>query len=139
MLVKPFVFKRPRVELVPLIDMFFLLLAFFIFGVFSMTLQQGIVVDLPRAKTASVSQEPALTISLSADGALALDHEPITLDALAGALQQEQRRRRDALVVINADRQVAHGVVIAVLDAVRGAGLLRVSFQTAPEGTPEGP
>jgi len=133
MLVKPFVSKRPRVEMVPLIDCFFLLLVFFIYGVFSMTMQQGIVVDLPRAKTASASQEPAVTISLLADGALALDHEPITLDALAAALRQEQARHRDALVVLNADRQVAHGEVIAVLDAVRDAGLLRVSFQTAPE------
>jgi len=117
--------------MVPLIDMFFLLLVFFIFGVFSMTVQQGILVDLPSAKTAGSTNEPALTISLTADGSLFLNQAPITVQRLGAALRHEQTRRPDLLVVINADRHVPHGSVIAVLDAVRDAGLQRVSLQAA--------
>jgi len=133
MLVKPVVSKRPRIEMVPLIDMFFLLLVFFIFGVFSMTMQQGIIVDLPSAASAASTKDDTITISLTADGSLSLNAEPLAIEALAPALRQEHVHLPNPLVVINADRQVTHGRVISVLDTVRQAGLQRVSFQTAPE------
>lgn len=119
--------------MVPLIDCFFLLLVFFIFGVFSMTMQQGIVVDLPAAQAGVSTQEAGLTISLTADGALFLNQDPVTLEALTGALRQEASRQTSGLVVINADREVRHGLVMSVLDSVRQAGLETVSFHTMPE------
>lgn len=129
MLINPFLSKRPRVEMVPLIDMFFLLLVFFIFGVFSMTMQQGLIVDLPKAETAvATSDEDLLTLSLTADGELFFNQQPVTLADLPETLQQHGTNA-EALVVINADRSVVHGTVMAVLDAVRQAGLSRVSFQ----------
>src|SRR3989338_431669 len=134
MLAKPFIPKRPRVEMIPLIDMFFLLLVFFIFGVFSMTMQQGLIVDLPAAETAvSAPEEDTVTISVTADGALSLDQEPATLPHLPAMLRQRRERLRDPLVAINADRATVHGTIMAVLDAVRAAGLTRVSLQAVPE------
>ena len=134
MLAKPFTPKRPRVEMVPLIDMFFLLLVFFIFGVFSMTMQQGLIVDLPTADTAvALPQEDTLTISVAADGMLHLDQDPASLPNLPAMLRQRQDRLHDPLVAINADRATIHGTVMAVLDAVRAAGLTRVSLQAVPE------
>ena len=134
MLVKPLILKRPRVEMVPLIDMFFLLLVFFIFGVFSMTMQQGLLVDLPPAQTAvSVTDEETLTISLTAEGGLFVNRQPVPLAQLPATLRQRETRLPDPVVTINADRRVPHGTVMAVLDAVRQAGLQRVSFQTTSE------
>lgn len=134
MLVKPFTSKRPRVEMVPLIDMFFLLLVFFIFGVFSMTMQQGLIVDLPTARTAVTSADKELlTVTVTAAGSLLLNGEPVTLSALPAALRGRRVGLADPLVSMNADRAVTHGLVMAVLDAVRQAGLQRVSFQTASE------
>ncbi len=133
MLVKPFIAKRPRVEMVPLIDMFFLLLVFFIFGVFSMTLQQGLLVDLPSAKTATSTKEPTVTISLIPEGGLFLNQQPTTLDALTASLQQIAGTQPRMVVSLNADQTVAHGRVLQVLDTVRHAGLQRVSFQAAPK------
>jgi len=133
MLVKPALSKRPRIEMVPLIDCFFLLLVFFIFGVFSMTMQQGLVVNLPAADAGVSTPEGRLTISLTADGALFLNQDPVTLEALTSALRQEANRQTGGLVVINADREVRHGLVMSVLDAVRQAGLETVSFHTMPE------
>ena len=131
MLTKPALVRRPRVEMVPLIDMFFLLLIFFIFGVFSMTTQQGLLVELPSAKTAAASQDPALAISVSAEGALLLNAAPISLAALPEALRQTSRSRPQANVAIHADRRVPYGRTIEVLDAVRQAGLQRVTFHAA--------
>ncbi len=133
MLVKPFIAKRPRVEMIPLIDMFFLLLVFFIFGVFSMTMQQGMIVDLPSAATAASTKEQAITISLTPDGGLFLNQQPITNNALATALEQTAAQHPQTIVNLNADQTVAHGRVMQVLDAVRQVGLQRVSFQAAPK------
>jgi biopolymer transport protein ExbD len=121
--------------MIPLIDMFFLLLVFFIFGVFSMTMQQGILVDLPTANTAASTQEDTISISLAADGSLFVNQQPVTLQHLEATLAQIRPAAPYPLVVINADRQVPHGTVISVLDGVRHAGYQRVSFQTAPESS----
>ncbi|MBI4354431.1 MAG: biopolymer transporter ExbD [Candidatus Omnitrophica bacterium] len=136
MLVKPFIAKRPRVEMVPLIDMFFLLLVFFIFGVFSMTLQQGLLVDLPSAKTATSTKEQTVTISLTQEGGLFLNQQPTTLEALNASLQQMAGTQPKTIVNLNADQTVAHGRVMQVLDTVRQAGLQRVSFQAEPKDGP---
>lgn len=135
MLVKPFTPKRPRVEMVPLIDMFFLLLVFFIFGVFSMTMQQGIMVDLPSAHTVASQQEETVTISLTAEGAMFFNQETVSMETLGSRLREAQRKQPSFLVIINADREARHGRVIEVLDAVRHAGLQRVSFQASPGTT----
>jgi len=130
MQIKAFPSKRPRIEMVPLIDMFFLLLVFFIFGVFSMTMQEGLIVDLPAAETAVTTTEESLTITVTAEGSLFLNQEPIALNDLSGSLRHHRLRAADPLVTIHADRRTVHGRVMAVLDAVRQAGLSRVSFQT---------
>jgi len=135
MQVSPFPFKRPvRVEMVPLIDMFFLILTFFIFGIFSMTMQEGILVDLPRAATADATKDEILTVSVAADGALFLDAQAVSVDQLAQRLRQEQGACPGALIVINADRAATHGTVVNVLDAVRASGFQRVSVQAESDG-----
>ena len=133
MQVNPFPFKRAvRIEMVPLIDCFFLLLTFFIFGVFSMTMQQGLLVDLPSAQTATSTDEQTMTISLTPDGGLFLNQQPMTREALAASLREAADATPQTLVSLNADQAVTHGRVIEVLDAVRQAGLQRVSFQAEP-------
>ena len=133
MRVKAFFAKRPRVEMVPLLDMFFILLVFFIFGVFSMTMSSGILVDLPAAATTEPLTPEVAVISLTADGRLFLNQEVMTVQTLPSRLQVLRAGRPEVPVVINADRQVTHGTVIEVLDTVRRAGIVRVSFRTKPQ------
>lgn len=133
MLVKAFPSKRrARIEMVPLIDMFFLVLTFFIFGVFSMTMQEGILVELPTAVSAASTQDETLTVSVSADGRLFLNREPVELDALGEALRARAGGAAGRLVILNADAAARHGLVVSVLDAVRLGGFQRVSFRTEP-------
>lgn len=131
--IKPFVAKRCRVELIPLIDTFFLLLAFFIFSVFSMSMQEGLQVDLPSAQTSAPSKEEALTITVTAEGTVLLNQEPVAVESLAGLLHERRAAFAQApLVRINADQAASHGTVMRVLDAARQAHLTRVSFQAQP-------
>ncbi len=124
--------RRPRVEMVPLIDMFFLLLVFFIYGVFSMSAREGILVDLPAAATSDVSKDEAQTVSVTAEGALFLNQRSVTIESLGTAFREARARQPEALVIINADRAARHAAVVEVLDTARQAGIQRVSFQTAP-------
>lgn len=131
--IKPFIAKRSRVELIPLIDTFFLLLSFFIFSVFSLSMQEGLQVELPLAQTSTPSKEDALTLTVDATGAVFLNQEPVALEALASLLRERRAALPKApLVLINADRAALHGTVMSVLDAVRQADLTRVSFQAQP-------
>lgn len=139
MRVKAFVAKRPRVELVPLLDMFFILLVFFIFGVFSMTMSSGILVDLPAASTTEPLTPEVAVISLTADGRLFLNQEAVTVETLRSRLQAFRAGRPEVPVVINADHKVVHGLVMEVLDTVRQVGVARVAFRTAPQEAQDDP
>jgi biopolymer transport protein ExbD len=133
----PFPFRRPvRVDMVPLIDMFFLLLVFFMFGLFHMTMQQGLLVELPSATSVRAVQEDVVTVSVTAEGVVAVNQRPVADEALDAALRQERARLGTPLVLINGDRRAPHGRVVTVLDALRRVGLSRVSFQTSPETSP---
>lgn len=124
--------RRPRVEMVPLIDMFFLLLVFFIYGVFSMSMHEGIIVELPAARTAASTKGDTITISIAADGALFVNDAPTSLEALPHALAAARQGVSKPLVAMNADAEARHGLVVQVLDLVRQAGLERVSFRAIP-------
>lgn len=124
--------KRLRVEMLPLIDMFFILLAFFIFGVFSMTMREGIVVDLPSAQTAESAAKEGTTISITENGELFFNDQPVDREALALQLYDLGMSETIPNVTIRADAQVAHGIVVDVLDLARKNNIKHVSFQTEP-------
>lgn len=126
-------YKRARIEIIPMIDTIFFLLVFFMVASLSMTLQTGMPVNLPRAQAAEREALTKVTISLTADGKLYLDQEPITLDALRAALARRVRENPRVVVVINADERVEHGRVVAAMDAAKRAGAGRMAIATRPE------
>jgi len=126
-------YKRARIEIIPMIDTIFFLLVFFMVASLSMTLQTGISVNLPQAQAAERESLTRLTISLTADGRLYLDREPVKLEALQPALARRIRENRQVVVVINADARVAHGRVVAAMDAAKKAGAARMAIATRPE------
>ena len=67
-------------------------------------------------------------------GGIRLDGAPVTLEALGARLRELAGERRDPQVLIRADRRVPHGVVVAVMDAARSAGLTRLAIMTQREG-----
>lgn len=124
--------RKARIELIPLIDVMFFLLASFIFVSLSMVQQKGIKVDIPAAATGEANRKEYSAVSITADGKLFLDKRPVSLDELQAALQLMAGRPEEPRLYISADRQARHGDVVAVLDATRRAGLHKVSFETRP-------
>lgn len=124
--------KKPRIEMVPLIDCFFLILIFFVYGVLSMVVQKGILMELPKASTSILSRDDYLSISISKEGEIFVNKEPVALDQLSATLRQKNPDTTGKKVFINADKLAYHGKVIKVLDIARSVGIKQVYFGTEP-------
>jgi len=128
--------RRPRIQIIPMIDTIFVLLVFFMVASLSMIRQQGLAVELPRAASSQQSAEQRITITVQNDGNLFLDKQPVSRDALPAALREALGRAPKAQVVVNADRGARHGGVVDVMDAARLAGADQVSIATEPKELP---
>ncbi len=121
--------RRPRVEMLPLIDIVFLLLVFFIYAMFSMAVHRGVTVTLPTSQTAGVERDRILSVSLRADGRIFVDRLPVLLENLKGHLAALDDQTTDAGVLLFADQGVSYQKVFQVLDQIQAAGISRVSLQ----------
>lgn len=126
----PYPPKKPRIELIPLIDVMFFLLASFIFVSLSMVQHRGIRVDVPQAAASQPDHDEYFSISVTADGHLYADKRLVSAAEMRHELAALVSRENEPRVFINADKRVPHGDVIAVLDLVRTAGIHRVAFET---------
>jgi biopolymer transport protein ExbD len=125
--------KKARIEIIPMIDTMFFLLVFFMVATLSMTVQRGIPVNLPHAATAQEELHQVVTLTVTKEGRLLFDKEPVTsADEVKTRLARWKATGADVYVVINADRAVEHGRVIDVMDAVRQAGVTRVAVAVRP-------
>ena len=107
------------INLVSMIDILFCILAFFIISSLYLTRSQGLPVNLPTATTAETQRIAQLNVTIQVNGAIALNRQPIALDALEGAVRSQVGSTSQSLVLINADADVPHGVVVSVMDRLR--------------------
>lgn len=120
--------KRPRVEIVPMIDvMFFLVVFFMLFSSFHVT-PDGIHVSLPRAATAQEQVPSELVVTITAEGAYYLEDRLTTIDGLQAAVAAAVTARPDVVTVFRIDREAKWDWVIAAWDAMRLAGGSDLSF-----------
>jgi biopolymer transport protein ExbD len=125
--------KKARIEIIPMIDTMFFLLVFFMVATLSMTVQRGLPVNLPHAATAHEELRQVVTLTLTKEGKLLFDKEPIpSVDEAARRLARWKATGTDVAIVINADRSVEHGYVVELLDAVRQAGITRIAIAVRP-------
>ena len=125
--------KKARIEIIPMIDTMFFLLVFFMVATLSMTMQRGIPVNLPHAATAQEELRQVVTLTVTKDGKLLFDKEPVASPQEAAArLGRWKASGTDVSVVVNADRSVEHGVVVELMDAVRQAGVTRIAVAVKP-------
>lgn len=128
----PYLTKKPRIELIPLIDVMFFLLASFIFVSLSMIHHRGIRVDVPQAASGQPDRKEYFAISMAADSKLYINKRLVSERELRQELSTLLRREIDPRIYINADKRVPHGDVINVLDIVRAVGIKRVAFEVKP-------
>jgi biopolymer transport protein ExbD len=108
-----------EVNLLPMIDVIFAILAFFIVSTLFLTRTEGLSVNLPNADSASPQQQADFTVSVTATGEITLDRQPIPLEQLQAAIRDALAPEQTVIVTIHADEQAYHGTVIAVMDELR--------------------
>jgi biopolymer transport protein ExbD len=132
--------KRSRIELIPLIDIMFFLLASFMMVSLSMDKTQNIKVNLPTATAAQHDFKPdMLNIAVDKTGAVWFQKQELTLPELSLVVSNRFRGDTNLPVFINGDRDTLHGAMADVYAVVRGAGVQKVSFAMASKETPTAP
>jgi biopolymer transport protein ExbD len=123
--------KRARIEIIPLIDIMFFLLASFMLVSMNLASAKSVKVDLPIAQTGDPENKPnTISISIDSTGGVFLDKSPVGRNELQAELRRRRALQPDLRVVISGDTDVRHGVIVSVLDRVRAAGIQSVAFST---------
>lgn len=119
-----------QINIVPMIDVIFAILTFFIMSSLFLSRSEGLPVNLPKASTAKVQQKSKVVVSVKPDGAIALNKKSIQLAQLETALKSLVNPQEELVVVVNADEKVDHGKVIGVMDQVRKVQGARLAIAT---------
>lgn len=119
--------RKPRIEIVPLIDVVFLLLVFFVYAMLSMVVYRGLRVELPSAQGVAEEMKTVI-ITLSADNVISMDGKAFDMQEV---IAEAARKSKDTSypVLISGDRAADLGVAIELLAGLRSAGISAVSFQ----------
>ncbi len=122
---------RAVVDLVPMIDVVFQLILFFLVST-TFAVLPGISLDLPASRTAEATRTNGITISVGATGVIAVNSEIVPVEALDAALERlATSTPRDAVPVsLEADEQVTNGTIVKILDSLRRTGFVGVNLRT---------
>lgn len=123
--------KKARIEIIPLIDVIFFLLATFVLVSLSMTQLQGIDMDLPVAQSSVSDEQPeTIVVSVLSDGNFAWEKRLMTWDQLVGRMTQYRRESPDPRILINGEENANFGLAVELLDTARKIGIQKVSIKT---------
>ncbi len=122
--------KGPRIEMIPLIDVVFLILVFLIYAILSMVIHRGFKVDLPQTTTAEIDRKDYVSITVDKENRILLNKEEVLLDNLSEEIRTKVEN--GVKVFINGDKEADLGVVINVLDTLRRDEIKEVYFETEP-------
>lgn len=122
-----------EINIVPMIDVIFAILTFFIMASLFLTRSEGLPVNLPEAATADAQRESQIVVTVDAEGAVSVNDVSVVVEAIADAVRSRMVETGSTLVVIKADSQVNHGQVVAVMDALRTVEGARIGIATQPK------
>ncbi len=125
--------QEPRIELVPLIDVIFCILTFFLLAGLQVARQQAINVDIPKASTGTPAARELLMVTLNDAGQIFLEQQPVVVPAqLTETVKQYLQARPNSSIVLYASKQVSYNKVVEILDALRSVAGDRVALATLP-------
>jgi len=125
--------KKARIEIIPMIDTIFFLLVFFMISTLSMARFTGVQVNLPKAASGRQNPAESVAVTLTKEGRLYVNKEPVGPEALRQSLQPLLAKNSELLVIINADDEVQHGQVVQIMDEARQAGVTKLSIAVKPK------
>lgn len=127
---RPYPRRRARIEIIPLIDIVFFLLATFIVVSMSMVKNDGVTVNLPKAVTATQQNtQNIITLTVKENGEIFFNKDLVSIDQLSMELEKV-KTAPNLSIIINGDEKAGFGQAIQVLDTVRNLGITEVSIRT---------
>jgi len=122
-----------RIEIIPLIDVIFCILTFFILAAVGLTRQQAITVDIPQANTGTSQMQEMLIVTIDAAGQTYVEQDLVlTRDELRQKLRRYRAQYSRGLIVLYASKTAIYSDVVEVLDILRQEGGSRVALATLP-------
>ncbi|CAN5647523.1 biopolymer transporter ExbD [soil metagenome] len=124
--------KKARIEIIPLIDIMFFLLASFMMVSLSQTHMKGILVTLPspgQAQTTPPPDKEVVSLRVTEGGLTYIDNQPVNDQDVLPRLFQMAQANAEQRVSISAEQLAMHGDVITLLDRVRSSGIHRIGYQ----------
>ena len=122
--------RKPLLMIIPMIDIIFFLLVFFMMSMLTMVTQKTIPLQLPQTTVAKVDTTKTIPISITGDGELSIEDPPVSLASLPIRLSALKAENEKLTSVLRGDTAAQYGIVVAVLDVVRLCGINRVSIAT---------
>ncbi len=114
--------RRGRIEIIPMIDVMFFLLATFMLASLSLQNLHSLTVDLPRGRAAPLQASRAVTLTVTRDGAIFVNETAAAIDTLPSVLRPLISTEPDRPIVVNADATAPNGIVVQVMLRAREAG-----------------
>ena len=118
-------FGKPEVVIIPMIDIMFFLLVFFIMSTLCMVNVKTVDVNLPKAQSAQTQLNVTYLVTVRKDGSLWLEDQPIDADTLVQQARMESQKNPRFAVVVRADGDMNYSGVMELLDRFRQAGITR--------------
>lgn len=109
----------PQINIVPMIDVIFAILTFFIMSSLFLGRFEGLAVNLPKSQSAKPQKLVRATVTLDSQGNLFLNRTPLSVETLPQAIRQLNQPDQNLVVVLNADGSVTHDRVVTVMDSIR--------------------
>jgi biopolymer transport protein ExbD len=120
---------KPRIEMLPLIDIVFLLLVVFIYSMLSMSVHRGLSVTLPESEVAAIEKQNPVSVTVRGENDIYVDDVPVSLADLPGRLQSESKKGASPGILLFAEESVSYQTLFAVLDQITLAGIHDISLQ----------
>jgi biopolymer transport protein ExbD len=134
--------KHARIEIIPLIDIMFFLLASFMMVSLSQVHMKGMKVNLPTGQSGETqSKRDYISVSVDKDGHAYFDKTEMNYDELFVTIKKVYSENPDAKVFVRGDAETVHGNIIRVLDILRSSGFYKIAFEIkseAAKGIPSG-
>ena len=122
--------KQPELMIIPMIDIMFFLLVFFMLSTMYMVDLKTIPIKLPKAENSTVDTKTTFAVSIKNDGSIWLGDQQTDINSLVMQASLEQKINPNLAVVIRGEKDIDYGAVINILDRLKGAGITRFGLAT---------
>lgn len=126
--------KQPDLNIIPMIDIMFFLLVFFMLSTMYMVEQKTIPVNLPQATSATIDNKTNFTVTLKNDGSIYLEDQQTDIQTLLMQATKEQKNNPSFAIIIRADKDINYDKVVSFIDTLKKAGITRFGLATNGAG-----